>query len=110
MFTRVARGFEELADLGLERRPVRFVGGQAPGVLRSTAFAKGTDVIEPVREPDLIVRSLAIGNPADSRYVVEWRQRAAGQSSRSRTVASAIRDVARPSIYPETAGGVTLGA
>ena len=30
MFTRVARGFEELAELGLiERRPIRFVGGQA---------------------------------------------------------------------------------
>ena len=32
MFTRVARGFEELAELGLiERRPIRFVGGQAAG-------------------------------------------------------------------------------
>ena len=32
---------------------------------------RGTDVIEPVREPDTIVRSLAIGNPADGRYAVE---------------------------------------
>ena len=32
MFTRVARGFEELAELGLiKRQPIRFVGGQAEG-------------------------------------------------------------------------------
>ena len=49
MFTRVARGFEELAELGLiERRPIRFVGGQAAGCAPvATAFAAGTDVIEP---------------------------------------------------------------
>ena len=73
MFTRVARGFEELVELGLiERRPIRFVGGQAAGCAPvATAWAAGTDVIEPVRTPDTIVRSLAIGNPADGRYVVE---------------------------------------
>ena len=77
MFTRVARGFEELAELGLiERRPIRFVGGQAAGCAPvATAFAAGTDVIEPVREPDTIVRSLAIGNPADGRYAVELAAR-----------------------------------
>ena len=49
MFTRVARGFEELAELGLiERRPIRFVGGQAAGCAPvATAWAAGTDVIEP---------------------------------------------------------------
>ena len=53
MFTRVARGFEELAELGLiERRPIRFVGGQAAGCAPvATAWAAGTDVIEPVRTP-----------------------------------------------------------
>ena len=73
MFTRVARGFEELVELGLiERRPIRFVGGQAAGCAPvATAWAAGTDVIEPVRVPDTIVRSLAIGNPADGRYAVE---------------------------------------
>jgi threonine synthase len=94
MFTRVARGFEELALLGLiERRPIRFVGGQAAGCSPvATAFAAGTDVIEPVRAPDTIVRSLAIGNPADGRYAVELARDSGG------------------SIDPETAGGVTLGA
>jgi len=115
MFTRVARGFEELADLGLiERRPIRFVGAQAAGCSPvATAFAAGTDVIEPVREPDTIVRSLAIGNPADGRYAVELARDSGGsiEAIEDAKTAAAIREVARlEGIYPETAGGVTLGA
>ena len=115
MFTRVARGFEELAELGLiERRPIRFVGGQAAGCAPvATAWAAGTDVIEPVRAPDTIVRSLAIGNPADGRYCVELANASGGsiEAIDDATTAAAIRDVARlEGIYPETAGGVTLAA
>jgi threonine synthase len=115
MFTRVARGFEELAELGLiERRPIRFVGGQAVGCAPvATAFEAGTDVIEPVREPTTIVRSLAIGNPADGRYAVELARASGGSIEAIEDVdtAARIRDVARlEGIYPETAGGVTLGA
>ena len=115
MFTRVARGFEELAELGLiERRPIRFVGGQAAGCAPvATAFDRGTDVIEPVRDPDTIVRSLAIGNPADGRYAVELARDSGGsiEAIDDLTTAAAIRDIARlEGIYPETAGGVTLAA
>ena len=115
MFTRVGRGFAELADLGLiERRPIRFVGAQATGCAPvADAWAAGTDVIEPVREPDTIVRSLAIGNPADGRYAVELARDSGGsvESIPDLVTAEAIRDVARlEGLYPETAGGVTLGA
>ncbi len=115
MFTRVARGFDELADLGLiERRPIRFVGAQASGCAPvATAFAAGTDVIEPVREPDTIVRSLAIGNPADGRYAVELARDSGGsiEAIDDEVTAASIRDVARlEGLYPETAGGVTLAA
>ncbi len=115
MFTRVARGFEELADIGLiERRPIRFVGGQAAGCSPvATAFEAGTDVIEPVRQPDTIVRSLAIGNPADGRYAVELARDSGGsiEAIHDAVTAERIRDVARlEGIFPETAGGVTLGA
>jgi threonine synthase len=115
MFTRVARGFEELAEIGLiERRPIRFVGGQAAGCAPvATAFEAGTDVIEPVREPDTIVRSLAIGNPADGRYAVELARGSGGsiEAIPDTVTAEHIRDVARlEGIFPETAGGVTLGA
>ena len=99
MFTRVARGFEELAELGLiARRPIRFVGGQAAGCAPvATAWAAGTDVIEPVRAPDTFVRSLAIGNPADGRYVVELANASGGsvEAIEDEVTAAAIRDVAR---------------
>jgi threonine synthase len=115
MFTRVARGFEELAELGLiERRPIRFVGGQAAGCAPvATAWAAGTDVVEPVRVPDTFVRSLAIGNPADGRYAVELANETGGsiEAIEDVTTAAAIRAVARlEGIYSETAGGVTVGA
>ena len=115
MFTRLARGFEELVELGLiEDRPIRFVGAQAAGCApAATAFARGTDVLEPVRTPDTIVRSLAIGNPADGAYAVELARQSGGsiEAVEDAVTAQAIRDVARlEGIYPETAGGVTLGA
>ena len=81
MFTKLAKGFDELAAVGLidRRTPVRFVGGQAAGCAPvATAFAAGTDVIEPIRTPDTIVRSLAIGNPADGRYSVELARDSGG--------------------------------
>jgi len=115
MFTRVARGFDELATLGLiERRPIRFVGGQAAGCSPvATAYEAGTDVIEPVRQPDTIVRSLAIGNPADGRYAVELARDSGGsvEAIADEVTAELIRDVARlEGIFPETAGGVTIAA
>jgi threonine synthase len=115
MFTRVARGFEELVEVGLiEPRPIRFVGGQAAGCAPvATAFERGTDVVEPVREPSTIVRSLAIGNPADGRYAVDLARSSGGsiEAIEDEVTAQAIRDVARlEGIFPETAGGVTLAA
>src|SRR5207344_3102603 len=89
-------------------------GAQAAGCAPvATAFERGTDVIEPIREPDTIVRSLAIGNPADGRYAVELARGSGGsvEAIEDLVTAEAIRDVARlEGIYPETAGGVTLGA
>ena len=80
LFTKLAKGFDELAAVGLiERTPVRFVGGQAAGCAPvARAFATGTDDIEPVRVPDTIVRSLAIGSPADGRYAVELARASGG--------------------------------
>jgi threonine synthase len=115
MYTKLARGFDQLAAVGLiERRPIRFVGGQAAGCAPvAAAWERGTDVVEPVRSPDTIVRSLAIGNPADGRYAVELANASGGsvEAIPDEATAAAIRDVARlEGIYPETAGGVTLAA
>ena len=115
MVTRLARAFEELVELGwVAAKPVRFVGGQAAGCAPvATAFASGRSDIEPVRTPDTIVRSLAIGNPADGRYAVELARGSAGsiEAITDEATADAIRRTATlEGVYTETAGGVTIAA
>ena len=115
MFTKIAKGFDELAAIGLvERKDVRFVGGQPAGCSPvATAFAEGVGEIRPVRAPDTIVRSLAIGSPADGGYALELARRTGGsiESIPDRATAAAIRTTAAAEgIYVETAGGVTVAA
>ena len=114
MFTKLAKGFAELADAGLiERREIRFVGGQAAGCAPVATAWAGDGEVRPVQAPDTFVRSLAIGNPADGRFSVELAQASGGSVEAIEDVdtAAAIRQVATlEGIFPETAGGVTLAA
>ena len=115
MITRLARAFEELVELGwVAAKTVRFVGGQAAGCAPvATAFAAGRSDIEPVRTPDTIVRSLAIGNPADGRYAIELARATGGtiEAVTDEATADAIRRTATlEGVYTETAGGVTVAA
>ena len=115
MYTKLARGFAQLAAVGLiEPRPIRFVGGQAAGCAPvATAWASGTTEVEPVRTPDTIVRSLAIGNPADGRYAVELAVATGGsiEAIPDEATALAIRRLAAlEGIFTESAGGVTIAA
>jgi threonine synthase len=115
LFTKLAKGFDELAAVGLiERTPVRFVGGQAAGCAPvANAFRTGADEIEPVRVPDTIVRSLAIGSPADGRYALELARESGGsvEAIDDADTALALRRVAAlEGLHPETAGGVTIAA
>ena len=115
MFTKLAKGFAELAELGLiARTETRFVGAQASGCSPvASAWERGTTVIEPVRRPDTFVRSLAIGNPADGRYAVELANRSGGsiEAIPDPVTAAAIRQLAESEgIYAETTGGVTVAA
>jgi threonine synthase len=115
LFTKVARGMDELVAVGLvEPKPVKFVGGQASGCSPvARAFSDGSDVIRPVRRPDTIVRSLAIGSPADGRYALELARRTGGsiEAIPDEATAAAIRAIAATEgVFSETAGGVTLAA
>ena len=115
LFTKVAKGFRELELVGLvEPKAVRFVGGQGAGCAPvATAFAAGAETFEPVRRPTTIAKSLAIGNPADGRFALELARRTGGavEAVQDEAVAAAMRQVASlEGIYPETAGGVTIGA
>jgi threonine synthase len=114
LFAKLAKGFGELAAVGLiERRPVRFVGAQAAGCAPvAQAWERGGQV-EPVRRPDTFVHSLAIGSPADGRYALEIARESAGsiEAIPDAETAAAIRDAARlEGIHVEPAGGVTIAA
>jgi threonine synthase len=111
--TKVAKGFQELWDVGLldEQPHVRISGAQATGCSPvADAFHAGRDVVKPVK-PDTIAKSLAIGNPADGPYALD-AVRASGGSFGSVTdeeIIAGIRLLARTEgIFAETAGGVTI--
>ncbi|MEO7229319.1 MAG: pyridoxal-phosphate dependent enzyme, partial [Candidatus Limnocylindrales bacterium] len=96
----------------VEDKPVRFIGSQPDGCSPvAQGFASGGDEIHPVRNPDTIVRSLAIGSPADGRYAVALARRSGGsiESVPDSATADAIRRLGRTEgIFAETAGGVTV--
>jgi threonine synthase len=111
--TKIDKGLQELIALGLvEDRPYRIFGAQAKGCSPvSAAYKNGHDVVRPVK-PDTIVKSLAIGNPADGPYVLDIARRTGGavEDVTDEQVVDAIKLLARAEgIFAETAGGVTVG-
>ncbi|HEX7172311.1 MAG TPA: threonine synthase [Candidatus Limnocylindria bacterium] len=115
MYTKIAQGFEELSAVGLiERSATRYVGGQAGGCGPiAAAFAAGLDEITPVAEPVTIVRSLAIGSPADGVPALALARSSGGsvEGVSDAGVVAAVRLLAASEgILTETAGGVTLAA
>src|SRR5205807_660974 len=74
------------------------------------AFAEGQDVCRPVRTPETIAKSLAIGNPADGPYAVELARKTGGsiEAVTDDEIRDGIRLLAETTgIFTETAGGVT---
>jgi threonine synthase len=112
--TKIDKGFRELVKLGLvEDTPYKVVGAQGSGCSPvSQAYKDGHDVIRPVRQPDTIAKSLAIGNPADGPYVLDIARRSGGavEDVTDPEIVAAVKLLARTEgIFAETAGGVTVG-
>jgi threonine synthase len=111
--TKIAKGFRELAKVGLlhEEHPVRVSGAQAEGCSPvAAAFTGGHDYIRPVK-PSGIAKSLAIGNPADGFYALEEVRRSGGALAAvsDAEIVDAMLLLARcEGIFAETAGGVTV--
>jgi threonine synthase len=112
MLTKIDKAFGELASLGLvEPAEWRVFGAQSSGCAPiSTAFARGRDVVEPVR-PTGIAKSLAIGNPADGPYALDAVRRTGGAVADvdDDEIRDGIELLARTTgIFAETAGGVVV--
>ncbi len=112
MFTKVWKGFNEFADLGLIG-PVRTQMHltQARGCSPiAQAYLDQRQVIKPVR-PNTIAKSLAIGNPADGWYALKTIEASGGSAviAEEHEVAEGIKLLAETEgIFTEGAGGVVI--
>jgi threonine synthase len=112
LFTKIARGFEEWLQVGLLDGDLpTFSGAQAEGCSPvADAFEAGRDVCKPVRTPNTIAKSLAIGDPADGPYALDLARRTGGGVTAvdDDEIRAGIRLLAETTgLFTETAGGVT---
>ena len=112
MLVKIDKALQELVTTGLVAdEPWTVSGAQAAGCAPiSTAFAAGSDEVEPVKA-DTIAKSLAIGTPADGPYAIDAVRRTGGwmQGCTDEEIVSAMRLLARTEgIFGETAAGVTV--
>ena len=114
LLTRVAAAFRELHAVGLlhEEPRVRVSGAQGAGCAPVVdAFAAGAADVSPVRYPDTIAKSLAIGDPADGLYALREVRSSGGAlgGATDQEIVEAVGLLARTEgIFAETAGGVTI--
>ncbi len=114
LFTKIYKGFIELAKVGLIEEPrVRMSGAQAAGCAPvATAWAQGSMNFRPVK-PHTIAKSLAIGNPADGYYALVQLKQTGGAcpAVTDDEVIEGMKLLAETEgIFAETAGGVTIAA
>jgi threonine synthase len=114
LLTKIGKSIEEFTKLGLvEAKGVtRLHGAQAAGCGPiAEAVLAGRDAIKPVKTPQTIAKSLAIGNPADGPYA-SIAIRSSGGTAAAVTdeeIVAGIRLLAESEgIFTETAGGVTV--
>src|SRR5205085_4353365 len=116
LLTRIGEAFRQLDDVGLlDTEPnVRVSGAQAAGCNPvATAFASGAEDVLPVRRPQTIAKSLAIGDPADGWYALQEVRKSGGAVAEvsEEEIVEAVGLLARTEgVFTETAGGVTIGA
>src|SRR6266567_4233961 len=112
LLTKVHQGFRVLAEHGLvEDAPFRVHGAQSDGCQPvAAAFAEGRRDVTPVK-PTGIVKSLAIGDPADGLEALEVVRSTGGrvEAIDDDDVVEAIQLLARTTgVFGETAAGVTV--
>ena len=113
LLTKIHKSYKEFTKLGLiEDTGFTIHGAQAAGCGPITAAMKAhSDVVRPVAKPQTIVKSLAIGTPADGLYALATMRETGGsaEDATDPEVIEGIRLLAKTEgIFAETAGGVTV--
>ena len=114
LFTRIWKGLDELAMLGLiepvnTHMYVSQAAGSSPIV---NAFQAGTLHVHPV-EPHTIAKSIAIGNPTDGYYALRVARQSGGGAcavTDEEAIAGVKLLAQTEGIFAEAAGGVVIGA
>jgi threonine synthase len=110
---KIAKAFRELGELGwVAPSPCAFHGAQASGCNPiSDAVKSGRESHRPIRKPNTIAKSLAIGDPADGFFAAGliresggWAEDAADDEIREAMTLLAETE----GVFAETAGGVTV--
>lgn len=110
---KIHKAFHELARVGLIDKPhCKIYGAQATGCSPiTTALKNGWEQHKPVRKPNTIAKSLAIGDPADGYFACKVMRDSGGwgEDVSDNEIADAMVLLGRTEgIFAETAGGVTL--
>jgi threonine synthase len=110
---KIHKAFGELIEIGLVGRDSWSMhGAQATGCNPiSDAVKCGRETHRPVRKPNTIAKSLAIGDPADGYFAAKLIRDSGGwaEDASDEEICEAMALLARTEgIFAETAGGVTL--
>ena len=113
LLTKIHKAYNEFIKVGiLEEQKFAVHGAQASGCAPiAEAQKRHTDIVKPVSNPQTIVKSLAIGTPADGYYAIRSMAETGGSAEdcSDEEVIRGIRDLAEyTGIFAETAGGVTV--
>ena len=110
---KINKAFAELHKVGLIDLPkCKIYGAQASGCNPITdAVKNGRDAHKPIRKPNTIAKSLAIGDPADGYFAAQVMRETGGwgEDVSDEEIQDAMLQLARTEgVFAETAGGVTL--
>ncbi|PYV19985.1 MAG: threonine synthase [Acidobacteria bacterium] len=111
LLPKVCKAYQELVELGWVEGESRIHAAQAAGCAPViAALHAGKTEIRPVK-PATIAHSIAIGNPADGRYVLDCVRRTGGwgETATDPEILDSIQLLAESEgIFAEPAGGTTL--
>jgi threonine synthase len=111
---KIHKAFTELNAVGLVDQPVttKMYGAQASGCNPITDAVKtGRDRHKPIRKPDTICKSLAIGDPADGAFAAKLIRETGGWGedvTDTEIVDGMLLLAQTEGIFAETAGGTTV--
>jgi threonine synthase len=114
LLTKIGKSIEEFTKLGLveARGRTKLYGAQPTGCSPiAEAVLAGRETIRPVKKPNTIAKSLAIGNPADGPYAAAAIRASGGYAAAvsDEEIIDAIKLLASTEgLFTETAGGVTV--